>query len=317
MDDTERLDDPWLIEHGLPIGNHGPAGVDRDPGITGQVEPGATPAVPDEIGIEHDLAGVIELVRHENVSDRFEIIIGRRPEADVVGEHHPRSLPKRPAGPTPRIAPLVAAVGDLWPLARHSPNGQAVGRQEVPMKILVAYASRHGATQGIAERIAESLQRAGLDATLRPAEKAGSLDAFDAFVIGSAAYMGGWLGGATNLVRRNQRLLARRPVWLFSSGPIGTEIVNAKGQNQLEAATPKEFAEFSQTIHPRGLRVFFGAYDPDAKAVGVAEGLMGKFLRFMPAARAALPAGDFRDWPAIEAWAGGIAHDLQPVAAAS
>ena len=37
---------------------------------------------------------VMELVRHENVSDRFVICIGRRPEANVIGQHHPRSLPK-------------------------------------------------------------------------------------------------------------------------------------------------------------------------------------------------------------------------------
>ena len=34
------------------------------------------------------------------------------------------------------------------------------------MKILVAYASRHGATKGIAERIAQTLERNGLDVTL-------------------------------------------------------------------------------------------------------------------------------------------------------
>ncbi len=34
----------------------------------------------------------------------------------------------------------------------------------------------------------------------------------------------------------------------------------------------------------------------------------------MPAARNALPKGDFRDWPAIDAWADEIAHELAPVA---
>ena len=37
------------------------------------------------------------------------------------------------------------------------------------MNVLVAYASRHGATQGIAERIAESLRGFGLNAEARPA----------------------------------------------------------------------------------------------------------------------------------------------------
>jgi menaquinone-dependent protoporphyrinogen oxidase len=183
------------------------------------------------------------------------------------------------------------------------------------MNILVTYASRHGATRGIAERISETLERAGLDVTLQPVEKIGSVDDYGAFVIGSAAYMGGWLGDATTFVRRHRDLLAERPVWLFSSGPVGTEAVDAKGRDQLEAARPKEFEEFARTIQPREQRVFFGAYDPDAAPAGLAEGLMARFMRLAPAARNALPAGDFRDWPAIEAWAEAIAHELQPAGA--
>jgi menaquinone-dependent protoporphyrinogen oxidase len=185
------------------------------------------------------------------------------------------------------------------------------------MKILVAYASRHGATKGIAERIAATLERTGLEVTLQPVKSAGPVEGYDAFVIGSAAYMGGWLGEATSFVRRHRDLLAGRPVWLFSSGPVGTETVDAKGRDQLTASEPKEFAEFAGTIQPRGQRVFFGAYDPDAAPAGVAEGLMSRFMRVMPAVRQALPAGDFRDWPAIEAWAEAIARELQPVGASA
>ncbi len=183
------------------------------------------------------------------------------------------------------------------------------------MKILVAYASRHGATEGIAERISGTLEHAGLDVTLQAVKDVGAVDGYGAFVIGSAAYMGGWLGDATTFVRRNRELLADRPVWLFSSGPIGTDLVDAKGRNQLEASVPKEFEEFARTIGPRDQRVFFGAYDPDASPVGMAESIMNKFMRLAPAARNALPAGDYRDWPAIEAWAEGIARELPPLEA--
>jgi len=61
------------------------------------------------------------------------------------------------------------------------------------MHILVAYASRHGATQGIAERIAETLRSAGLDAEALPVASVKSVAGYDAFVIGSAAYMFRWL----------------------------------------------------------------------------------------------------------------------------
>lgn len=183
------------------------------------------------------------------------------------------------------------------------------------MKILVAYASKHGATMGIAERIAQTLERNGLGVTLKPASDTGPIDEYDAFVIGSAAYMGGWMGEATTFVRHHRDILASRPTWLFSSGPTGCDPVDANGQDQIEIARPKEFEEFARTIRPRDLRVFFGAYDPDAPPVGVAEGLMARFLRVAPGIRNALPAGDFRDWPAIEAWTEEIARSLVGVGA--
>jgi menaquinone-dependent protoporphyrinogen oxidase len=56
------------------------------------------------------------------------------------------------------------------------------------MSILVAYASKHGATQEIAERIAETLRATGGTVEVRPVESAGELAGYDAFVLGSAVY---------------------------------------------------------------------------------------------------------------------------------
>jgi menaquinone-dependent protoporphyrinogen oxidase len=183
------------------------------------------------------------------------------------------------------------------------------------MKVLVAYASRHGATKGIAERIAQTLERSGVVVTLRTVEEVGAVDEYDAFVVGSAAYMGGWLGGAASFVRRHRDVLSSHPVWMFSSGPTGTDVVDAKGRDVLKTAEPKEFVEFGRTIRQRDQQVFFGAYDPEAAPSGVAENLMARFMRLAPAARDALPSGDFRDWSAIETWAERIALELQPVGA--
>ncbi len=174
------------------------------------------------------------------------------------------------------------------------------------VRVLVVYASRHGATRGIAERIATRLGQGGVEATLKSTAQAGDLAGYDAFVIGGAAYAFHLLKEVTAFVRRNRSLLASRPVWLFSSGPLGTETTDAKGRDVRAASEPREFAEFRDAIHPRDVRIFFGAYDPEAKPIGFME----RLTRMMPAARAAIPAGDFRDWDEIEAWAAKIAEEL-------
>jgi menaquinone-dependent protoporphyrinogen oxidase len=181
------------------------------------------------------------------------------------------------------------------------------------VNVLVAYASRHGSTAGIAERISGRLHAGGFETTCSPVGEVDSLETYDAFVIGSAAYMFHWLKEATRFVKRNRSVLARRPVWFFSSGPLGTDLVDDKGQDVFVAARPKEFEELEPVVDIQGDHVFFGARDSDAKPKGMAE----QFMRLMPAAREALPAGDFRDWDAIEAWADEIADQLRSMNAPS
>src|SRR5712691_1100431 len=161
------------------------------------------------------------------------------------------------------------------------------------MTVLVAYTSKHGSTQGIAERIAEKLRQLGKEAQARPMGAVEDPGSYEALVIGSAVYYGSWLKEATEWVHRNQAVLAGRPVWLFSVGPLGTEVKDAEQQ-------PKEMAEFQQAIGPREQRIFFGALDHSR--LSFAERVMVKAVR--------APEGDFRDWEAIEAWAESIARDL-------
>jgi menaquinone-dependent protoporphyrinogen oxidase len=178
------------------------------------------------------------------------------------------------------------------------------------MMVLVAYASKHGATQQIAERIAATLRAAGQTAEARPVRSVDDLAAYDAVVIGSAVYFGSWLKAATAFVRRNRAALADRLVWLFSSGPLGTAATDAQGQDLRVVAEPKEIAEFRAAITPRDHRVFFGALDH--RTFGFAE----RLLWMLPAARTLLIEGDFRDWREIETWASRIADDLahRPIA---
>jgi menaquinone-dependent protoporphyrinogen oxidase len=216
------------------------------------------------------------------------------------------------------LAALMIGLGAMWlfsvthhmvvgaPVsARGHAGPAAAGNGEHPTaSVLVAYASRHGFTQGIADRMAVTLRAAGWTVDERPVASVGDVSGYEACVIGSAVYMGQWLRPATEFVRTHQDALAARPLWLFSSGPLGTSTTDARGRDVLEASEPRQFAEFRTVLKPRGLRVFFGGLD--SSRLGRAE----RLARTPPAMRQLMPEGDFRDWPAIDAWAQDIALAL-------
>jgi menaquinone-dependent protoporphyrinogen oxidase len=169
------------------------------------------------------------------------------------------------------------------------------------MRVLVAYATHYGATREIAESVAATLRREDIEVTLTDVEHLDGVDmSFDAFVVGSAVHAGHWLKPASEFVKRNSAELAGRPLWLFSSGPIGD--VAEKPQ-----PNPREIAQFEQVLTPRGHVIFGGAFDRE-----VADAKGGRFDR---AINRFIPEGDFRDWPEIERWAVTIASSLRsPIA---
>ncbi|HEX5591380.1 MAG TPA: flavodoxin domain-containing protein [Candidatus Limnocylindrales bacterium] len=167
------------------------------------------------------------------------------------------------------------------------------------MRILVASASKHGATTAIADMIGRVLGADGRDiVTVVPVESAPSLSAFDAVVIGSAVQMGRWLAPARRFVTDHGPELRTKPVWMFSSGPIGDPL-KPEGE-------PPEALQLRAAIGARDHRVFAGKLD--RSELGIAE-------RAITAAVKATD-GDFRPWGDIEAWAAGIARELAAMAVA-
>ena len=68
----------------------------------------------------------------------------------------------------------------------------------------------------------------------------------------------------------------------------------------------KKVAEISAATSSRDHRVFLGAFDPNDPPKVTSE----RLVRLLPAVKKALPAGDFREWDVIEAWAHEIAETL-------
>jgi menaquinone-dependent protoporphyrinogen oxidase len=174
------------------------------------------------------------------------------------------------------------------------------------MRVLVTYASQSGATVGIAERIAARLQAEGIAADCHPVTTRLDLAAYDAYVIGSAVYIGRWQKEARAFLEANGSRLTSHPTWLFSSGPLGSEPAQTgAADSREEAVSADELARLREAVHPRDHHIFYGALDPDHLGVGA------RLMRLVPAGRRLLQEGDFRDWPEIEAWADRIAGDLQ------
>ena len=189
--------------------------------------------------------------------------------------------------------------------------------------VLVVYATRHGATKGIAERICTVLEKERIVSTMASAEAMPDPTGADACIVGSGVYMGSWLGEGTDYLARHVTSLSKMPVWLFSSGPLPGSTKGKPGTDPIEDALGpadgpgsggrKKVQALSDQIHPRDHEVFQGAYDPSDPPRSLPE----RFLRLLPVSKNILPTGDFREWDLIEAWARGIARELvrEPVAA--
>ena len=173
------------------------------------------------------------------------------------------------------------------------------------MTVLVAYATRYGATAGIAERIAATLTADGHEAHALPVEVVHSLANVEAVVVGSAVYFGSWLKPAAAFVERHRATLSELPVWLFSSGPLPGAVEPDKTAGETEnGEQPKQIDELRAAVGALGHQVFDGALDP--KKLGVRD----RLIRSLPAGKPLLPEVDGRDWAAIDEWAAGIAADL-------
>jgi len=166
------------------------------------------------------------------------------------------------------------------------------------MKALVVHSSRHGGTRGIAEHIGATLREHGIEADVRAVSDHPDPGPYGAVIFGSAVYYGRWTKEATAFVRTHTESLAVRPVWIFSSGPTGTEM-------KPEHTALKDAEEARTAVAARDHRVFFGAIDPN--------GLSFKERLIVHGVKA--PVGDFREWEEIGRWATMIATDLSAMAA--
>jgi menaquinone-dependent protoporphyrinogen oxidase len=160
-------------------------------------------------------------------------------------------------------------------------------------KVLVAYATKMGATATIAGVIGSELRAAGHQVDVHEIGAVLAVSEYDAVIVGSAIYKGRWRSEAVRFLRDHERQLRSRPVWLFHSGPIGP----SKNQDQ---PVPPDVARLAGLIQAAPVKTFAGDLQADA-------------LAGVRAHRAELDQliGDSRDWPEIRGWSREIATALE------
>ena len=150
------------------------------------------------------------------------------------------------------------------------------------MTLLVAYGSKHGSTQEVAEAVADRLRAGGQEVDLRRATDVDDLTPYRGVVLGGSLYVGRWNEDARRFLSRYREELSALPFAVFALGPKTAEQKDlADARTQLDKALSK-----TPELEPRSVAVFGGVIDPSK-------------LRF-PLNR--LPASDARDWDAIDAW---------------
>ncbi len=156
-------------------------------------------------------------------------------------------------------------------------------------KILVAYATKYGSTEEIAQKISEVLKNSGMEVTLSEASEIKSIDNYNTIVLGSAVYVGSWRKQAARFLKKFQDELKDKKVYLFSSGPTG----EGDPVSLMEGwEFPKNLKEIADKIGVEDIKVFHGAVDPD-KLSGLHKFMVSKIKA---------PVGDFRNWEDIERW---------------
>ena len=158
-------------------------------------------------------------------------------------------------------------------------------------KILIAYASRYGSTEQVAQAIASELTIRGETVDVQPAAQVTALAAYDAVVLGSAVRYGQWLPEAVAFVNTHQAELNNKPTAIFT-----VHILNTGADPDSVKARTAYINAVRPQVKPGAEGFFAGRID--FSHMSVFDRMLCKLIKS--------PGGDLRDWPTIRSWSQSI-----------
>ncbi|GHP01071.1 flavodoxin [Reticulibacter mediterranei] len=124
--------------------------------------------------------------------------------------------------------------------------------------ILIAYATRYGSTQEVAEAIADRLHERGLEVELKPIFEVSTLEPYRMIVLGGPIYMDRWHPEARRFLKRHYAALQEKPTAIFALGPIHqTPEEWQDAREQLDRALEK-----APLLKPIAIEMFGGVISP-------------------------------------------------------
>ncbi len=167
--------------------------------------------------------------------------------------------------------------------------------------VLVAYATRYGSTQEVAEAVAATLREGGLAVDVQRARDVRAVEGYRAVVLGAPLMMSHWNKDAIHFLSRHHPALIERPIAIFALGPVGSaeQPIDEKGWRECREQLDRDLAQFAW-LRPFDIALFGGKVDPSK--LHFPESMFARWI----------PASDSRDWAAIRAWASALSVKLQP-----